>query len=151
MNLPLFYFLASHHVVQSRTQMEVELFLDLITLFPSSVQMAYDNILSQFISVVCSPPKNHVATRHKTARRWCVLSFPLSIVQNFELNGVMEHKVQSDIQFKLLVTQDGRPVDCNLPVRAWLKGLRDTAEVCSATTTYIPSGQGYQKNWRGAT
>jgi len=51
---------------------------------------------------------------------------------NFELSGVMEHKVQSNAQFKLLVTQGGSPVDCNLPVKGWLKGLRDTV-VASVT------------------
>jgi hypothetical protein len=49
--------------------------------------------------------------------------------QNFQLSGVAEHLVQSNVEFKLIVTQDGKPCNCDKAVKGSLKGLRDTVEV----------------------
>jgi len=47
---------------------------------------------------------------------------------NFELVGTSDHKVQTNVIFKLVVTKDGQPFDCTMPVKGWLKGLRDTVD-----------------------
>jgi len=47
---------------------------------------------------------------------------------NFELVGTSDHKVQTNVIFKIMVTKDGKPFDCEMPVKGWLKGLRDTVD-----------------------
>jgi len=44
---------------------------------------------------------------------------------NFQLDGVYEHRVQTDVVFNLRVTKDGQPTDSKIPVEAWLKGISE--------------------------
>jgi len=44
---------------------------------------------------------------------------------DFNLEGVYEHKVQTDVVFNLRCKQDGQPADVNYVIEAWLKGAKD--------------------------
>jgi len=58
---------------------------------------------------------------------------------NFNLEGMMEHRVQTDVIFKLKVLDgSGQPADAQLRVEASLKGQKDTVrgEVSYSPGTY---------------
>jgi len=44
---------------------------------------------------------------------------------NYELEGKAEHKVQSNIEFKLTVTKSGSPCEPNADIVGWLKGVNE--------------------------
>jgi len=52
---------------------------------------------------------------------------------DFQLDGVYEHRVQTDVVFNLKVRQNGEPADANFPVEAWLKGITENVR---GTVTY---------------
>jgi len=53
------------------------------------------------------------------------MATPPNMMINYELEGVVEHKVQSNIEFKLITTRGGVPCETTQEVTAWLKGIKD--------------------------
>jgi hypothetical protein len=64
----------------------------------------------------------------------------ISMATNFVLEGVLEHVVKTNVEFKLKVTDDNsKPCDpgANQKVSAWLKGARENYTVSLVLSHFI--------------